>query len=110
VPTDALPAAVVALTGAVTDAVVPVVALLAAVVLAAVAEPAGRVAAALPAAVVGAVVGAVVAGFGVSVAALPPPHAARIAPPAIAPASPRKRRRCISRACPCMSDSFLFHT
>jgi len=59
-------------------------------------EPAGRVAAAaLAAADVGAaVVGAAVvaAGFGVSVALLPP-HAARIALPAVAPAMMRNRRR-----------------
>jgi hypothetical protein len=97
----ALPAgrvATAALLAAVVAAGAAVLAALPAVVLAA--ELAGRVAAAaLAAAVVGAaaavagaaaVVGA--AGFGVSVALLPP-HAARIALPAAAPASIRNPRR-----------------
>jgi len=93
VPLTAEPAAVVALVVVVPAAEVPLGALVPAGAL--VALPAGRVAAAAVGAVVAAapVVGAVVAaGFGVSVALLPP-HAARMAAAALAATPPRNPRR-----------------
>src|SRR3954447_940722 len=69
-----------------------------AVVLPAAAEPAAVAAPAVVAA--GAVVPLAAAGFGVSVALLPPPHAARIAAPAAAVAPARNRRRVMTMRVP----------